>query len=134
MTCVICNATATIVRLWNSEEPALGEYGLCEGCDSTSSDCRVCGALLKDRPDHRRYRVVYESPFDTVAHLWGFCSTSCEVAEEAGQWAPEYCAGCDRDIPAYALGEGRLPAHFAPDPSGEWLCLRCQSAPVELGG
>lgn len=60
--------------------------------------------------NHRRYRLVYESPFDTTAHVWGFCSASCEAAEEeAAQWAPEYCEGCGPDIPAYALGEGACP-------------------------
>ena len=96
---------------------------LCDACAPAALHCRVCG-LSTVASQTARFRLVYETPFDTQPHVWAFCTPDCETEELHGQWAPELCGGCGREVPAYALGEGRLPAHFT-NLDGRWLCLSC---------
>ena len=121
--CIRCGITATVVLAWDAGHPELGTVSLCSPCAETATSCRVCNSPMADAPCPR-YRLVYETPVAVRGEVWAFCSDACETSEDAGQWKPEFCPGCDRDIPAYALFDGRSP-QFVSQADGEWLCLRC---------
>lgn len=101
---------------------------LCDACVPAALRCRVCG-LSTIASQNARFRLVYENPFEDRPHVWSFCTPDCDTEELHGQWAPELCEGCEREIPAYALGEGRLPAQFVGQHDGTWRCLRCANIP-----
>jgi len=77
-----------------------------------------------------RYRLIYPTPEAERPDCWAFCSEACEAADNAGDFAPDYCEGCHREIPSLAEAEGRLTTHFQLTEHGDWRCRRC-AAPEE---
>lgn len=119
--CITCGLPTTLfVHTAGSPQEWLP---LCDACVPTALRCRVCG-LSTIASSAARFRLVYEDPFDSRPHVWAFCTPDCETEELSGQWAPELCEGCGREVPVYALGEGRLPAQFT-EIGDRWLCLSC---------
>lgn len=122
--CIACGLPTTLF-VHTSGQPQ-DRLPVCDRCAPEALHCRVCG-LRTIASQNARFRLVYETPFDAQPHVWAFCTPDCEAAELHGQWAPELCERCGREIPAYALGEGRLPAQFT-QVDGHWVCLSCAKA------
>ena len=79
--------------------------------------------------------AVYPSAYATKSVTIAYCSRLCENRAESGDWRPEWCHACGREIylhdNAFDLRDARA-LQFTADESGNPLCRRCAGMPADV--
>lgn len=77
--------------------------------------------------------LAYPSAWATAADTIAYCSPACEELAGGGDWHPELCVVCQREIflndSAYDLRDARA-LQFTTDASGNLVCRRCAGIPA----